>query len=157
MKIILLLVGKTEMPFVKDGVKIYEDRLKHYITYQRVEIPELKAVSAYTKEAIKEKEGVNILKNIRPIDELILLDERGKKFNSEEFALQLEKRMINSTKNIYFVVGGAYGFSKAVYDRANSLISLSDMTFSHQIIRVIFLEQLYRAFTIIKGEPYHHK
>ena len=157
MKITLLTVGKTDKDWVKQGMDIYISRLKHYIPFSVIEIPELKNVSALTKEQIKTREGELILKNIKPNDEVILLDERGDFFTSEDWARHLEKKIVYTGKDIVFVIGGAYGFSKEVYKRANGMLSLSKMTFSHQIIRVIFLEQLYRAFTIMKGEPYHHR
>ncbi|MBQ7774235.1 MAG: 23S rRNA (pseudouridine(1915)-N(3))-methyltransferase RlmH [Bacteroidales bacterium] len=157
MKITLLVVGKTAFPFINEGIALYEKRLGHYVNYARVEIPELKGVQALSQEQIKEREGELILKNIRNTDDVVLLDERGSIFSSIEWARHLEKKMVFEGKDIVFVIGGAYGFSQKVYQRANSRISLSKMTFSHQIIRVIFLEQLYRAFTIIKGEPYHHE
>ncbi|OFY41722.1 MAG: 23S rRNA (pseudouridine(1915)-N(3))-methyltransferase RlmH [Bacteroidetes bacterium GWF2_40_14] len=157
MKIILLLVGKTEFPWVRSGIELYEERLKHYVSYQRIEIQELKATSSLTRQQIKEREGDAIMKYLKPNDELILMDERGEEFTSERFASQIEKKSIHGTKNVVFAIGGAYGFSDDIYKRANEKISLSKMTFSHQMVRVIFLEQLYRAYTIIKGEPYHHK
>lgn len=125
--------------------------------FNLVEIPELKNVSALTKEQIKEKEGALIMKNLKPSDDVILLDEHGRQYTSMEFSRLIEDKMSRSGKDIVFVIGGAYGFSKEVYDRSNGLISLSKMTFSHQMVRTIFTEQLYRAFTIIKGEPYHHE
>lgn len=157
MKITLLLVGKTAFPYINEGISIYEKRLSHYVNYSRVEIPELKGVQAMSKEQIKEKEGELILKNIKNTDDVILLDERGNTFTSLEWAALLQKKINYEGNDIVFVIGGAYGFSQKVYQRAGSKISLSKMTFSHQIIRVIFLEQLYRAFTIMKGEPYHHE
>jgi 23S rRNA (pseudouridine1915-N3)-methyltransferase len=157
MKITLLLVGKTAFPYINEGISIYEKRLSHSVNYSRVEIPELKGVQAMSKEQIKEKEGELILKNIKNTDDVILLDERGNTFTSLEWAAHLQKKINYEGKDIVFVIGGAYGFSQKVYQRAGSKISLSKMTFSHQIIRVIFLEQLYRAFTIMKGEPYHHE
>ena len=157
MKITFLVVGKTAFPYINEGIQLYEKRLKFYTNYNKVEIPELKNVSAFSQDQIKEKEGELILKNVKPQDTLVLLDERGKEFSSENWARHLEKAITFSGKDMIFVVGGAYGFSKKVYDRADEMISLSKMTFSHQIIRVIFLEQLYRAFTIMKGEPYHHR
>lgn len=157
MKITLLTVGKTDRDWVRQGLDIYLSRLKHYIPFSLTEIPELKNVSAFTKEQIKIKEGSLILKNIRPNDEVILLDERGKMFTSIEFASLIKDRMDYASRDIVFVIGGAYGFSEEVYSRANSKISLSKMTFSHQMVRTIFVEQLYRAFTIIKGKPYHHE
>lgn len=157
MKITLLLVGKTAFPYINEGIALYEKRLSHYINYARVEIPELKNVQALSQEQIKEREGELILKNIKNTDDVILLDERGSTYTSIEWAAHLQKKMNYEGKDIVFVIGGAYGFSQKVYQRANGKISLSKMTFSHQIIRVIFLEQLYRAFTIMKGEPYHHE
>ena len=157
MKITLLTVGKTDKDWVKQGMDIYVSRLKHYIPFAVVEIPELKNVSALTKDQIKVREGELILKNIKPTDDLILLDERGKEFSSVEFAKVIQDKISYVGKDMVYVIGGAYGFSDAVYQRANSKISLSRMTFSHQMVRAIFVEQIYRAFTIMKGEPYHHE
>ena len=157
MKITLLTVGKTDRDWVRQGLDIYVSRLKHYIPFSIVEIPELKNVSALSKDQIKVKEGELILKNVRPTDDLILLDEHGKEYSSVQMAKILQDKISYECKDIVFVIGGAYGFSDAVYARANSKLSLSKMTFSHQMIRLIFVEQLYRAFTIIKGEPYHHE
>lgn len=157
MKITLLTVGKTDRDWVKQGLDIYVSRLSHYIPFSITEIPELKKVAALTKEQIKNKEGELILKNIRLADDVILLDERGKEFSSMEFAKILQDKISYVGKDIVFVIGGAYGFSEDVYRRADSKISLSRMTFSHQMVRAIFTEQLYRAFTIMKGEPYHHE
>lgn len=157
MKITLLTVGKTDKDWVRQGLDIYVSRLKHYIPFAIVEIPELKGVSSLTKEQIKTREGELILKNIRPTDDVILMDERGKQHSSVELAKVIQDKISYAGKDIVFVIGGAYGFSDPVYVRANSKISLSRMTFSHQMVRVIFAEQLYRAFTIIRGEPYHHE
>ena len=156
MKIALITVGKTDRKWVKEGMDIYMSRLRHYIPFSMVEIPELKNVSALSKDQIKTKEGELILKNVRSSDNLILLDEHGKEFSSTEFARSLQDKITYTGKDIVFVIGGAYGFSQEVYSRSDSKISLSRMTFSHQMVRAIFLEQLYRAFTIMKGEPYHH-
>ena len=157
MKITLLTVGKTDRDWVKQGLDIYVSRLKHYIPFSIVEIPELKNVSALTKEQIKNKEGELILKNIRPADDVILLDERGKEYTSVELARIIQDKISYAGKDIVFIIGGAYGFSEAVYQRSNSKLSLSKMTFSHQMVRAIFAEQIYRAFTIMRGEPYHHE
>lgn len=157
MKITLLTVGKTDRDWVRQGLDIYVSRLKHYIPFSMVEIPELKNVSALSKDQIKTKEGELILKNIRPTDDLILLDEHGKEYTSVELAKVIQEKISYTGKDMVFVIGGAYGFSPEVYSRANSKISLSRMTFSHQMVRTIFAEQLYRAFTIMKGEPYHHE
>ena len=157
MKIALLTVGKTDRDWVKQGLDIYVSRLKHYIPFSINEIPELKNVSAMSRDQIKTKEGELILKNIKNTDDVILLDEHGKEYSSTEFASLLQNKINYEGKDIIFVIGGAYGFSEPVYKRANSKISLSRMTFSHQMVRAIFAEQIYRAFTIIKGEPYHHE
>ena len=157
MKITLITVGKTAFPFIEEGIMVYQKMLAHYCAFTRNEIPELKGVSALTKEQIKEREGELILKNIKEQDNVVLLDERGTHFDSEGWAEELRKREIYGGRDMVFVIGGAYGFSQGVYKRANQMLSLSKMTFSHQIIRLIFMEQLYRAFTIIRGEPYHHK
>jgi 23S rRNA (pseudouridine1915-N3)-methyltransferase len=157
MKITLLTVGKTDKDWVKQGLDIYTSRLRHYISFSISEIPELKNVSALTKDQIKVKEGELILKNLKPSDDVILLDEHGKEYTSTGFASFLQKKMALEGRDIVFIIGGAYGFSDDVYKRANSKISLSQMTFSHQMVRAIFAEQTYRAFTIMKGEPYHHE
>lgn len=152
----LLTVGKTDRAWVREGMDIYISRLVHYIPFSLSEIRELKNVSALSRDQIRQKEGELILKAVRPADEVILLDERGKEYSSAEWARIVEGR-IAAGKDVVFVIGGAYGFSDAVYARADSLVSLSRMTFSHQMVRAVFLEQLYRAFTIIRGEPYHHE
>lgn len=157
MQITLLTVGKTDVEWVRDGLEIYSSRLVHYVPFKVVEIPELKKVASLSKEQIKEKEGVLILKALKPSDEVILLDEKGSEYRSVEFSKELENMMSRSGKDIVFVIGGAYGFSDEVYQRADSRLSLSQMTFSHQLVRTIFAEQLYRAFTIMRGEPYHHE
>lgn len=157
MKVTLLTVGKTDKDWVKQGIDIYASRMKHYFPFSIVEIPELKNVSSLSQDQIKTKEGELILKNVKPADDVILLDERGREFSSMEFAKVLQDKISYNGKDIIFVIGGAYGFSDAVRQRSNSKISLSKMTFSHQMVRAIFVEQLYRAFTIMKGEPYHHE
>lgn len=157
MKIYLVTVGRTDVPWVKAGLDAYVSRLAHYVPFCLDEIPELKNVAALSREQIKAKEGELLLKRFKPSDHVVLLDEHGRSFRSVEFASWLEDRMSHSASDLVFVVGGAYGFSPDVYARANGKISLSEMTFSHQMVRTIFAEQLYRAFTIIKGEPYHHE
>lgn len=157
MKITLLTVGKTDKDWVRQGMEIYISRLRHYIPFSLVEIPELKNVSALTKEQIRMREGELIMKNIRPTDDVILLDERGREYSSVELAKAVQDKITYVGKDITYVIGGAYGFSEAVYQRADSKLSLSRMTFSHQMVRAIFIEQLYRAFTIMRGEPYHHE
>lgn len=157
MKATLLLIGKTESSYLKEGIKIYTDRLKHYIQFEMVEIPALKNNKNMSVEQQKEAEGALILAKLSPTDEVWLLDEKGKQYSSESFAEMLDRKMYSGTKNIVFIVGGPYGFSSKVYQTATALLSLSAMTFSHQMVRLVFTEQLYRAMTIIKGEPYHHK
>ena len=157
MRICLLTVGKTDVSWVREGLELYASRLVHYVPFSIVEIPELRNVSSLSCEQIKEKEGELILKAVKSSDEVILLDERGREFRSVEFSAFLEDRASRSGRDIVFVIGGAYGFSQKVYARADSKISLSKMTFSHQMVRTIFAEQLYRAFSIMKGEPYHHE
>ena len=156
MKITLLTVGRTDVKWVREGLDLYVSRLKHYVPFELVEIPELKNASALREEQIKEKEGQLILEKLKPSAELFLLDERGDQLRSVDFASRLEKKLA-SGRDLCFVIGGAYGFSQAVYGRADGMLSLSRMTFSHQMVRAIFAEQLYRAFTILKGEPYHHE
>ena len=157
MKICLLTVGKTDIGWVREGLETYSSRLSHYVPFSVCEIPELKNTSELTRTQIKEREGELILKAIKPTDRVILLDERGKEYRSVEFAEEIRRLSLAGGKDIVFVIGGAYGFSEAVYARSVGKISLSRMTFSHQMVRTIFAEQLYRAFTIIKGEPYHHE
>lgn len=157
MRLTLLTVGKTDIPWVREGLEMYVSRLGHYAPFSLKEIPELKGVSALTREQIRKKEGELILAQLKPADEVILLDEHGREYRSVEFAEWLGRRMAGSGRDLVFVVGGAYGFSEAVYARAAGKLSLSKMTWSHQLVRTIFAEQLYRAFTILRGEPYHHE
>lgn len=156
MRVSLITVGKTDIKWVSEGLEVYSSRLRHYIPFEIREIPELKNVSALSRDQIKTAEGKLILKSLKDSDDLILLDERGKEFRSIEFADWLQKRM-TAGRDIVFVIGGAYGFSREVYQRAGGMVSLSKMTFSHQMVRTIFVEQLYRALTILKGESYHHE
>ena len=157
MRITLLTVGKTDIPWVRDGLEMYVSRLRHYVPFTLKEIPELKGVSALDREQIKQREGELVLRQLKDSDEVVLLDERGEERRSVEFARWLEGRLTRSGRDLVFVIGGAYGFSDAVYARADGSLSLSRMTFSHQLVRTIFAEQLYRAFTILRGEPYHHE
>ena len=157
MKITLLTVGKTDVAWVKAGLDTYVSRLKHYVGFELVEIPELKNAASLSREQIKLKEGEQLLHRLKASDQVVLLDEHGRQFRSVEFASWLQDRMSRSSGDLVFVIGGAYGFSPAVYERASSRLSLSEMTFSHQMVRTIFAEQLYRAFSIIRGEPYHHE
>ena len=157
MKITLLTVGKTTSSNLIKLQEDYQNRLKFYIPFEMVVIPELKNTKNLSVSEQVEKEADLILKQLEPNDEIILLDEKGKQFTSVGFSEFISKKMLSSIKRTVFVVGGPYGFSERVYNRANSMVSLSAMTFSHQMIRLIFVEQLYRAMTILKGEPYHHE
>ena len=156
MKITLLVVGKTTSVQIESLIQEYLKRLTHYIPFVLQVIPELKNTKALTPEQQKLAEGDLILRAINSTTDLVLLDEHGKEFRSVEFADYVQKRM-SSGRDVVFVVGGPYGFSEAVYQRANGKISLSKMTFSHQMVRLFFVEQLYRAMTILRGEPYHHE
>lgn len=156
MKITLLVVGKTTDSHIEVLIQEYQKRLTHYVPFTLQVIPELKNTKALTSEQQKQAEGELILRTITPATDLILLDEHGKEYRSIEFADYIQKRM-SSGRDVVFVVGGPYGFSEAVYQRANGKISLSKMTFSHQMVRLFFVEQLYRAMTILRGEPYHHE
>lgn len=156
MKITLILNGKTEDDYIVKGFSVYENRLKHYISFETIVIPALKNTKALSIEQQKQKEGELINKHIQSADKLILLDENGKEYNSIGFSDFIQKEMNSGIKNLVFVVGGPYGFSEAIYKRANGKLSLSKMTFSHQMVRLFFVEQLYRAMTILKNEPYHH-
>lgn len=155
MAIKILAIGKTNKGFTLDGLNEYLGRLKRYIPFQWKEVPDIKRSNKTTQHEIKQREAEIILKEVSSTTFLILLDENGKQFTSEKFANYLEKKMVNEP-DILFVIGGAYGFDQSVYDRSNEKLSLSEMTFSHQMVRMFFVEQIYRAFTIIKGEPYHH-
>jgi 23S rRNA (pseudouridine1915-N3)-methyltransferase len=157
MKITLILNGKTEEDYLLTGISAYEKRLKHYIPFETIVIPALKNTKALSIEQQKEKEGELLFKEIQSTDRLILLDEGGKEYNSVDFSGFLQQQMNTGIKNLVFVVGGPYGFSDEVYKRANGKISLSRMTFSHQMVRLFFVEQLYRGMTILKNEPYHHQ
>lgn len=156
MKITLLVVGKTTDSHIEALIQEYQKRLTHYLPFTLQVIPELKNTKALTSEQQKQAEGELILRTITSATELILLDEHGKEYRSIEFADYIQKRM-SSGRDVVFVVGGPYGFSEAVYQRANGKISLSKMTFSHQMVRLFFVEQIYRAMTILRGEPYHHE
>lgn len=156
MKITLLVIGKTDKDFVKKGIEEYQKRLVHYLPFELKIIPDLKNTKNLSENQQKQKEGELILDKVKSGDTLVLLDEGGKEFSSVGFSKFLEQKMLSGMKNLIFVIGGPYGFSEDVYKKAQGKVSLSKMTFSHQMIRMIFVEQLYRGMTIIKGEPYHH-
>ncbi len=157
MKVVLLVIGKTDAAYFVEAIKEYQSRIEHYIPFEIQVIPDIKNTKNLTIEQQKGKEGELILKNIQAGDYLILLDEHGKEFSSLQFASYIEKKAHIVNKRLIFVIGGPYGFSEVVYAKASEKISLSKMTFSHQMIRLIFVEQLYRAMTIINNEPYHHE
>ena len=154
MKIEFWVLGKTSFKHLDQGIQDYAKRLKYLTNFQMFVFSDIKAKEANT---FLKKEAKQVLNKLNKDDQLILLDERGKMFSSIEFAKEIEKRQMLQQKRVVFLIGGAYGFDESIYQRANAKISLSKMTFSHQLIRVLFLEQLYRAFTIIKGLPYHHE
>lgn len=157
MKIELLVIGKTSFPYLKEGIAIYQKRLKHYVSFTLTVLPDIKNARKMNATELKRKEGDLILKKLAPNDQLYLFDERGKTYTSVKFSQFLERQMQSSHKKMVFVVGGAFGFSDAIYQRANGKISLSNMTFSHQMIRLFIVEQIYRAMTIMRGEPYHNE
>lgn len=156
MKTELILVGKTVNKHFVAGIKDYVERISHYMPFNITVIPELKNTKNISEQQQKEREGEMILKLVQPSDTVVLMDEHGQEFRSVEFAQWLQKKQ-NTARRLLFIIGGPYGFSDAVYARANEKISLSRMTFSHQMVRLVFTEQVYRACTIIKGEPYHHE
>jgi len=157
MKITLLAIGKTDDKKLIELTAIYIKRLKHYVSFSFEIIPDLKKVKNLTEAQQKQKEGEEILKRTQTADALILLDEKGKSYSSVDFSKYLQKHMNSGIKNLIFVIGGPYGFSEEVYSRANGKVSLSAMTFSHQMVRLFIVEQIYRGFTILKNEPYHHR
>lgn len=156
MKTILILVGKTTEKLFAAGIDDYIGRINHYMPMAVVTIPELKSTKSLTQDQQKEMEGRLILGQLQPSDTVVLLDEHGKEPRSVELARWLEQKR-QTARRLVFVIGGPYGFSQQVYSRANEQLSLSRLTFSHQMVRLIFAEQLYRACTIIQGEPYHHE
>ncbi len=157
MKFCVLWVGKTTASYFQEPIDLYVGRIKHYMPIEIVEIPDLRNTKSLDCQQVSEREGALILQQLRNDDYVVLLDDKGKQFSSMEFATWIQQRANSSVKRLVFVIGGAYGFSLDVYRRADSFLSISRMTFSHQIIRPIFLEQLYRAMTIQRGEPYHHE
>jgi 23S rRNA (pseudouridine1915-N3)-methyltransferase len=157
MKIILTVVGKTNFDWIVQAVEMYSKRIKKYVNFDIKYIADIKNTKNMTSEIQKIKEGELILQSLDMKANVVLLDERGENFSSIEFAEFINGKIMSSTKSLVFIIGGAYGFSQDVYRFADSKLSLSQMTFSHQSVRLIFTEQLYRAFTIINGEPYHHE
>lgn len=156
MKTLLLLVGKTQDKHFVAGINDYAERIGHYMPFEIRVVPELRNTKSLTEQQQKTQEGDLLLKQLQPSDTVVLLDEHGTEHRSVEFAAWLQKKQ-NTARRLVFIIGGPYGFSEAVYKRANEMVSLSRMTFSHQMVRLVFTEQVYRACTIIKGEPYHHE
>ena len=157
MKTILLAVGRTVQPYYIAAINEYVERTKHYIPFDVEIIPELKNTKNLTEEQQKEREADLILKTLQPGDTVVLLDEHGREFRSVGLATWRERKLSTTGKRLVFIIGGPYGFSPRIYQAAQEKISLSKMTFSHQMIRMIFVEQIYRAMTILRGEPYHHE
>jgi len=157
MKILLLTIGKTDEDYLITGIKKYVGRIGHYASFEMKELPDPRNRKTLSEDQQKKAESFLLLQQLQPGDHVILLDENGKQFTSVAFAENIEKLTASGTKRVVFIIGGPYGFAQEVYDRANAKLSLSPMTFSHQMVRLIFVEQLYRAFTILKGEPYHHQ
>lgn len=157
MKIKLLTIGATPKNYLLEGALVFEKRVSNYISFEKIEIPDIKNAKNLSKDQIKTEEGKLLLQKINTTDFVILLDEKGKEMRSTDFAEWMQLIMNQGPKQIVFVVGGPFGFSDAIYNRGNRKLSLSQMTFSHQMIRLFFMEQLYRAFTILKNEPYHHE
>ena len=157
MNIKLLAIGKTDNKRLQSLIDDYQKRLGHYIKFSFEIIPDVKKAKNLSEDLQKQKEGELILSKLSPTDSLILLDENGKQFNSVEFANYLQKHMNSGIKQVVFVIGGPYGFSQEVYGKAQGKLSLSKMTFSHQMVRLFIIEQLYRGFTILRNEPYHHR
>ena len=155
MRITLIESGKTRDSFIKEGVELFRKRVVRYVPFKIETIADLKNTRNLTMKEVQNQEGDMLLKRIRPTDHLVLLDERGQEHNSISFAEHLNS-LEGRVNHLVFAVGGPYGFSEEVYSRANAKLSLSRLTFSHQLVRVLFMEQLYRAYTILKGEPYHH-
>jgi len=156
MKIIVLAIGDTDEKYIKEGMSIFLERLKHYVKFDFITIDLPKKAAQLPVNERKQKEGELILKHLESGDVLILLDENGKEFGSRQFAEYIQKQMLTGSKRLVLVIGGAFGFSEEVYSKANGKLSFSKMTFSHQMIRIFVLEQVYRAFTILKNEPYHN-
>ncbi|MBO4943834.1 MAG: 23S rRNA (pseudouridine(1915)-N(3))-methyltransferase RlmH [Muribaculaceae bacterium] len=156
MKITLLTIGKTTQKNIDELIRMYAARVSHYVDFSVESIPDLRSTRGLTELQQKMREGEMILAALKPSDRVVLLDEKGREFTSREFSQEIQKRMSAADKRLVFVVGGPYGFSDSVYGRADALMSLSRMTFPHELVRVFFVEQIYRAMTILRGEPYHH-
>ena len=157
MNMVLLCIGKTQEKYLLEGIRDYEKRLVHYVRFTRQELPDVKNTSSLSCHQIKEKEGRLLLKNIKAGDHLVLFDEKGSTYTSKQMSFQIEQHIQKGTRTLVFALGGPYGFSEEVRNRAQATWSLSSLTFPHQLVRLLCIEQIYRCFTIIKGEAYHHE
>lgn len=157
MDLCILSIGKISAPWIQQGLCNFESRIERYIKFSTIIIPDIKNCRSFTKENLKEEEGKAILQHLSPSDCIVIMDEKGKEFTSLEFSDWVQKQMNSGRKRLVIIIGGPYGFSQSVYDRAHFKIALSKMTFTHEMAKLIITEQLYRAFTILKGEPYHHQ
>lgn len=156
MKIVMLTIGRTRTPYLAEGIDVYIRRAAHYLPVEICELPDVRTTKALTQERQKQMEGAQILGSLQPGDALVLMDERGREYTSREFARELSRRMASGLKRLVLAIGGPYGFSPEVYARADGKISLSKMTLPHEMARLMLAEQIYRAMTILRGEPYHH-
>lgn len=157
MEIALIVIGKTNTKYLVEGIEEYLKRLRHYIPYSIQILPDIKNTKKLTSDQQKDAEAKIILESLKAGDYVVLLDERGKEFTSMQFSEYLQRKINSGLRRLVFIIGGPYGFSKEVYNQADEKISMSQMTFSHEMIRLFFTEQVYRAMTIIRGEPYHHE
>lgn len=157
MKLALLQTGKTDEAYIRDAVAVYEKRIAKYARFEMITLPDIRNAKNMPASVLKEKEGEQMLSIFRPDDMVILLDDKGREYTTMEFASFLKDRLMSSKKRILFVVGGAWGFDDKIYERADHKLSLSRLTFSHQLVRLLFAEQLYRVLTVISGDPYHHE
>ena len=156
MEICVLSIGKISSQWIQQGLEVFENRIGKYNKYTSIVLPDIKNAKSLTKEIIKEEEGKQILTQLSPSDFVVIMDEKGKEFTSREFSEWIQKQMSSGKKRLLFIIGGPYGFSKGIYERADFKIALSKMTFTHEMAKLLLSEQIYRSMTILKGEPYHH-
>ena len=156
MEICVLSIGKISSQWIQQGLEVFENRIGKYNKYTTIVLPDIKNAKSLTKDIIKEEEGKQILTQLSPSDFVVIMDEKGKEFTSREFSEWIQKQMSSGKKRLLFIIGGPYGFSKSIYERADFKIALSKMTFTHEMAKLLLSEQIYRSMTILKGEPYHH-
>ena len=156
MEICVLSIGKISSQWIQQGLEVFENRIGKYNKYTSIVLPDIKNAKSLTKEIIKEEEGKQILTQLSPSDFVVIMDEKGKEFTSREFSEWIQKQMSSGKKRLLFIIGGPYGFSKGIYERADFKIALSKMTFTHEMAKLLLSEQIYRSMSILKGEPYHH-